>query len=159
MNPFQRLGLAPTFAIDNHLLQQNYFKAQHMVHPDRYHQATSQEKDFAQQQSEAINAAYQYLKDPVQRAEFLLHQAGLLVQAQTPEVLSMTMEWQEKIAEAFTTISLEKLARDLASTYQQTYQLLEKAFQNDIMGAPALAGKLLYLTKVQQQLMEKKHPS
>lgn len=157
VDAFQRLDLEPTFAVDITLLQNHYFKAQHLIHPDRYSQASAREKSFAQQQSEAINTAYQQLKDPVKRAEILLKHAGLALQAQTPDILAAMMEWQEKIAEAQTSVDLEKLVEDLTLAYQEIYQKLAGAFKGDINAAPALAGRLLYLTKIQHQLTQKMH--
>lgn len=157
IDPFVQLAIKPMFSLDISLFQKQYFSAQHLVHPDRYLQASKQEQSYAQQQAEAINAAYQHLKDPVKRAETLLGYVGLSIQAQTPKILATMMEWQEKIAEAKTTTDLEQLLEAIATSYRNVYIQLEKAFKTNINSAPELAGELLYLTKIQQQLLQKIH--
>jgi molecular chaperone HscB len=155
---FQRLDMPYTFDVDLNLLQQKYFQAQNLVHPDRYTNAKDPEKRFAQEQAEAINKAYQQLKDSTYRAQILLQQKGIVIQAQTPFILGTMMEWQEKISEAKTPAELENLLGQLNKACDDTYAQLNSELSMDkIVDAPMLAGALQYLLKIRQQLIQMMH--
>ena len=72
MNYFELFGLDITFDIDNHQLSGLYQALQKSVHPDRYAHASDQEQRIAVQKSSMINDAYQTLKTPLKRAEYIL---------------------------------------------------------------------------------------
>ena len=140
------------------LLQQKYFQAQHLVHPDRYTNAKDPEKRFAQEQTEAINTAYQQLKDPIYRTQILLGQHNHSIHTTDQEVLMATLVWQEKIAEAKTPAELENLLGQLNKACDDYYQNLKfELHMNKILDASISAGKLQYLLKVRQQLLQMMH--
>lgn len=53
-------------------LRSRYLKLQAQFHPDHYTQQTEQDRQFALAFSTHINSAFQALKDPVLRAQYLL---------------------------------------------------------------------------------------
>jgi molecular chaperone HscB len=155
---FQRLEIPYSFDVDLNLLQQKYFQAQHLVHPDRYTNAKDPEKRFAQQQAEAINRAYQELKDPIYRAQILLGQHNHSIHTTNQEVLMATLAWQEKIAEAKTPAELENLLGQLDQACDDYYENLKFELDiNKIVDAPILAGTLQYLLKIRKQLLQMLH--
>ena len=66
---FALFGFAPAFALDEKALQQKYLALQREFHPDR---AVPENKLAMLQKSADINEAYRVLKNPVERAEYLL---------------------------------------------------------------------------------------
>ena len=158
MDAFQRLDMPYAFDVELDLLQQKYFHAQNLVHPDRYTNAKDPEKRFAQEQAEAMNAAYQQLKDPIYRAEILLGHHHHAINTTAQEVLMATLVWQEKIAEAKTLESLQTLLDNINEVCNMTSASLNSEFEaGKIVNGPILAGTLQYLLKVRQQLLQMMH--
>lgn len=77
VNYFQLFDIEDSFDIDLNQLSSTYQSLQKMVHPDRFAHASSQEQLLAVQKSAEINDAYQVLKNPLKRAEYLLIQRGV----------------------------------------------------------------------------------
>jgi molecular chaperone HscB len=71
-NHFELFGLPPAFRIDAATLERAYRDLQRAVHPDRYAGASDAQKRLALQASARVNDAYRTLRDPVDRAEYLL---------------------------------------------------------------------------------------
>ena len=72
MNYFQIFGLSVQFELDVHKLAELYQVLQKKVHPDKFAHASSQEQLVAVKRSTLINDAFQTLKNPLKRAEYLL---------------------------------------------------------------------------------------
>ena len=82
-----------------------YLELQKKVHPDRYANASDQEKRIAMQQTSLINQAFQTLKDPVSRAQYMLKLNGVDMDSETDttmdaEFLMEQMEFRESIMDA-----------------------------------------------------------
>ncbi len=77
MNYFQLFNIEATFDIDLQNLSSSYQALQKAVHPDKFAHASEQEQRIAVQKSAQINDAYQTLKNPLQRAEYILVQRGV----------------------------------------------------------------------------------
>ena len=73
---FSRLGLNVSFDIDPATLDEVYFSMQRKLHPDRFATHSPKEKAYSQQQATAINDAYETLKDPHGRADYMVHLKG-----------------------------------------------------------------------------------
>jgi molecular chaperone HscB len=69
---FERFGLPQSFDVDRELLDERYRESQRAVHPDRFVNATDQERRLSMQQATDINEGYQTLKDPLKRGRYLL---------------------------------------------------------------------------------------
>ena len=76
-NHFELFDLPPRFRFDAAVLDAAYRKLQSAVHPDRFARGTDVERRLAQQSSARVNEAYRALKDPVQRAQYLLQLHGI----------------------------------------------------------------------------------
>jgi len=72
MNYFELFGLEVKFNLDTQNLAQVFQTLQKSAHPDRFANASSQEQLVAVQKSAMINDAYQTLKNPLKRAEYIL---------------------------------------------------------------------------------------
>ncbi len=77
MNYFQLFDIENSFDIDLQNLSSSYQALQKAVHPDKYAHASEQEQRIAVQKSAQINDAYQTLKNPLLRAEYILVERGV----------------------------------------------------------------------------------
>jgi len=71
-NYFELFGMSVGYVIDNQKIRKRYRDLQRVVHPDRYINATEHEQRLAMQGSVYINEAFETLKDPLRRAQYLL---------------------------------------------------------------------------------------
>ena len=97
--------LRRTFRLDISLLDRRYREIQAQVHPDKFAQAGDAERRLSLQWATRTNEAYQTLKNPLSRAQYLLSIAGQDVGAENntampEEFLMEQMEWRESVAEA-----------------------------------------------------------
>lgn len=104
MNYFQIFGLEADFDIDLSALSEVYQTLQKAVHPDRFAHTSQQEQLVALKKSTLINDAYQTLKLPLKRAEYLLTLRNVeLPNEQTtfqdPMFLMRQMELREMLAD------------------------------------------------------------
>ncbi len=100
---FTLLGLPPSFEIDVGELERAYFEKSKELHPDRYASAPASERVAALSRSRALNDAYQTLKKPVARAEYLLAVHGVTIgdnERLDPTFLMEILELREELAEA-----------------------------------------------------------
>lgn len=72
MNYFALFGIEESFDVDTAKLSEIYQTLQKKVHPDKFAHASSQEQLLAVQKSAQINDAYQTLKQPLKRADYML---------------------------------------------------------------------------------------
>lgn len=77
MNYFELFGLTPNFDIDEKHIADVFQSLQKSMHPDKFAHASSQEQLLAVQKSSMINDAYQTLKTPLARAQYMLELRGV----------------------------------------------------------------------------------
>lgn len=152
---FVRMGLERTFDLDIPALDRLYFDLQRQLHPDRFATKAPKEKALSQRQATALNDAYETLKDPLKRADYLVHLEGVdvlpegcnLVQDQS--ILIEAMEMREKLAMAETMAALNEIQRETKVEVDDVLKALSLAFQGgDIRGACQLTTRLKYLDKM-----------
>ena len=103
-NYFEIFDVAASYKIDMDKVSSLYRELQKSVHPDRYASGTEQQRRIAMQQISLINQAFQTLKDPVARAQYLLGLKGIDMHNETDTTmdgafLMEQMEFREAIAE------------------------------------------------------------
>jgi len=81
-NYFELFGLPVGYIVDTEQLTERYRELQRVLHPDRYANATEQERRLSMQGATLVNAAFQTLKDPLQRAHYLLNLKGIEMDTQ-----------------------------------------------------------------------------
>jgi molecular chaperone HscB len=86
---FSLFGLPLRYRFDPAALDAAYHALQRTVHPDRYASAGETERRMALQSSARVNEAYQALKDPVGRAQYMLSLRGIDALAETNTALPM----------------------------------------------------------------------
>jgi molecular chaperone HscB len=102
-DPFALLGLPVAYDIDPAALERAFFERSKAVHPDRVAGAPAAERVAALSRSRALNDAYQLIKKPVSRAEYLLARAGVTIgdnERLDPAFLMEILELREELAEA-----------------------------------------------------------
>lgn len=166
MNPhqthFELFGLPPTFALDAKKLDQQYRLLQAEVHPDRFANSTDSERMLSLQYATKANEAYQTLKNPLNRARYLLQLQGVDTQeesntAMPSDFLMQQMEWREALENARQTenshelIAVKKQLLDAEKALQTT---LASALDidSDLTLATETVRKLRFIDKAQQEV-------
>lgn len=78
-NFFELFDIAVDFQLDQQQLHAAQQRLQSAYHPDRFINASDQEKRMSVQYAAHINEAYETLKNPVKRARYMLEVGGLEV--------------------------------------------------------------------------------
>ncbi|MFL6657831.1 MAG: Fe-S protein assembly co-chaperone HscB [Massilia sp.] len=113
-NHFELFHLPAQFAVDLKALDAAYRDVQSQVHPDRFVNASAAEQRVAMQWATRANEAYQTLKHPQKRAQYLceLHGVDLKTESNTAmpmQFLMQQMEWREALGEARAAKDMEAL--------------------------------------------------
>lgn len=111
---FTLFRIEPAFDIDTENLEQTYRALAARFHPDKFASASAFEQKQAVMMSSTINDAYRTLKNPIDRAAYLLKTSGIDADAPehtafAPEFLMQQMEWRETLMEARAGNDLESL--------------------------------------------------
>jgi molecular chaperone HscB len=104
-NHFQIFGVAAQFEVDLPALEARYRELQREVHPDRFAGASQAEQRVSMQLATRVNEAYQTLRAPLRRAEYLLRLQGVDPEFETNTAmpagfLADQMERRERLGEA-----------------------------------------------------------
>ena len=134
---FTVFQIEPQFDIDTDSLEQNYRTLAARFHPDRFASASAFEQKQAVMMSSTVNEAYRTLKNPTDRAAYLLRQQGIDADAPehtsfAPEFLMQQMEWRETLAEARggqDQTALTALDKEISGAQQELWQDLREAFR------------------------------
>jgi molecular chaperone HscB len=113
-DPFALLGLSPAYGVDLAALERAFFERSKQLHPDRMAGAPAAERVAVLSRSRALNDAYQLIKKPVARAEYLLARAGVTIgdnERLDPAFLMEILELREELAEARAAGNSELVAR------------------------------------------------
>ena len=165
MNYFQLFGLNESYDIDVNALSAIYQSLQKQVHPDRFANASSQEQLLAVQKSTEINDAYQTLKNPILRAQYLLKLRGVDIPSEQAsfsdvEFLMHQMELREMLAEIADADDIDaaifNAAQVLDQEFEQLYnqlkaQLAENSEQSNRLACENVR-KLKFYQKLQIEL-------
>jgi len=127
VNYFEIFGIAQTFAIDLAQLTERYQAIQKSVHPDRFAHASSQDQLIAAKRSTLINDAYQTLKKPLKRAEYILELRGVTMPSEQitfsdNAFLMRQMELREMLEDI-------KLSDDIDAKIFEASQVLDIEFE------------------------------
>jgi molecular chaperone HscB len=104
-NHFELFNLPARFDVDMAALDAAYREVQGRVHPDRFVGATDAEKRVAMQWATRANEAYQTLKNPMKRAQYLCEINGVDLRTESNTAMPMDflmqqMEWREELGDA-----------------------------------------------------------
>lgn len=128
-NYFVQFALPEKFEIDVQALSESFRKLQQVVHPDKFAMAGDQERRIAMQQASYLNQAYQTLKDPLQRARYLLRlRFGESPETETLhdlEFLEQQMHLREILSDAKESENIEGLS-ELSATIENEINVLRQ---------------------------------
>jgi molecular chaperone HscB len=160
---FSKLGVAHDFEIGAKNLEVAYFALQRQLHPDLFINKSEKEKSLSMQQTMDINKAYETLKSPLSRAEYLLSLQGIIVNKDnssslrpSPEILMESLDAREALENANTPEENREIAVRTADeriacidTIKAALSAgeLEKAAQNTI--------RLRYIEKLTEEIKKK----
>jgi len=138
------------------------------VHPDRFASATEAERRAAMQWAAAANEAYRTLRDPVERARYLLGLKGFDTEEETntsmpADFLMQQMEWREAAAQARAArdaAALEALRDGLAGERERMLEALGRAIdaEANYEAGRSLVRKLRFLEKLDREIDEALEP-
>lgn len=161
MDYFTLFGLSPNYTLDNEQLTRRFQDLQRQYHPDRFATCSEQEKMQSLQQAATINAAYQTLRHPLKRAEYMLLLQGIDInnEQHTMHDTAFLME-QLALREELDDIESSSKVLELLTIFiknvkqmQQTRSALMVTQLNamDWEQAADTVRKLRFLDKLQQQ--------
>ena len=136
-NHFELFHLPQQFTLDAGALDAAYREVQSRVHPDKFVSATDAEKRVAMQWATRANEAYQTLKNPQKRAQYLCELNGVDLQTESNTAMPMAflmqqMEWREALGEARAEKDLDALeALDQQLRLERKGRLLDIGQQLD----------------------------
>ncbi len=130
VNPFELLGLEPSFLMKNDMLERAHKDKLRLTHPDLFITDAPNIQEKALILSCNITDAYVALKNPSTRADLLAEMRGIdpeHLPPLDPRLLQESFMWQETLDDA----SLEELVlhqKTLVSQLESTLVRLEDAF-------------------------------
>ena len=160
LNFFTLLQLPETFEIDLEKLDQNYQNIQKEIHPDRFASSNDELRLESIKKTAQANNAYQTLKSPIRRAEYLLFLKGIYIDdekytAVPQDFLMQQMEWREELeSHKQNKVALEKLAQDIQKNKHAMIKELPKLFENknNLDEAAKITRELNFIEKIEQHI-------
>ena len=161
-NYFELFDFAESYAINQEQLAEKYRIFQAELHPDRFANASEQERRISVQTTAFVNEAYATLKSDLKRAHYLLRLSSIEFNADTEtssdaEFLMQTMELHEQVEKASHTEQPVQSLQDLSLQLKQNQQDLINQFEtqfnaDDLISAKDTALKLQFYERLTNQV-------
>ncbi|GAB3760800.1 co-chaperone HscB [Ramlibacter monticola] len=151
---FQLFGLPQRFEQDRAGIDARWKDLQREAHPDKFAGQGAAAQRLALQWSVRINEAYQRLKDPLRRAEYLCELRGAPIEkhsntAMPGEFLLEQMDWREALEEADSEEELDALTDRVLKRRREMlgriHELLD--VENDPQGAAQQVRALMFVER------------
>lgn len=167
MDYFTLFGLPASYTLSLEPLAARYQELQRQYHPDKFASGSAAEQLAAVQQSATINQAWQTLRHPLTRAEYLLSLHGFdrASEQHTVRDTAFLMEQLElreeldEIGKAKDEARLESFIKRVKAQFDIRHQLMVEQLNNETWEAAAdTVRKLRFLDKLRssaEQLEEK----
>jgi len=145
--------------VDAAALEQGYREIQSRIHPDRFAGSGDAERRASMQWTTRVNEAYRTLKDPVQRAKYLLELNGVDVAFETntqmpTDFLMRQLELREALADAKSAEALDRLRegveRDKAALEGRIGELIDA--RRELEAAAGEVRKLMFLHRLGEEI-------
>jgi molecular chaperone HscB len=155
---FGLLGLPARFDLDPSVIEAAFFERSRELHPDKHATAPAAERVAILSRSRALNDAYQTLKKPISRAEYLLEREGLTIgdnERIDPAIVMRVLEAREELAEARLAgdrVVIEKLRAAMAAQRGEAIAELSRHF--DAHAMPEVKRVLIALRYIDRYLEE-----
>ncbi|MCM2328447.1 MAG: Fe-S protein assembly co-chaperone HscB [Lysobacter sp.] len=161
-NHFELFGLPVAYAVDTTVLERAYRDLQGRVHPDRFASASEAERRVAMQWATRANEAYRTLRNPIDRARYLLALKGFDTGEESntsmpPDFLMQQMEWRESVEDGRARHdpgALEGLRREIDESRTEMHAFLARALGGDrnYDAGCSLVRKLRFLDKIEAEI-------
>ncbi|MEC7308122.1 co-chaperone HscB [Vibrio gigantis] len=162
MNHFELFGLPLQFQLDGSLLSSKFRDLQRQFHPDKFATASERDRLLAVQKAAQINDAYQVLKNPISRAEYLLVQHGEDIRGeqqtmQDPMFLMEQMELREELEEIADSSEPEDALFAFEGKVSKMYKQQLSAIQQELdseawLEAADRVRKLKFIAKLKNEI-------
>ncbi|MGF1853861.1 co-chaperone HscB [Vibrio satsumensis] len=162
MNHFELFGLPLQFQLDGSLLSSQFRDLQRQFHPDKFATASERDRLLAVQKAAQINDAYQVLKHPISRAEYLLVQHGEDIRGeqqtlQDPMFLMEQMELREELEEIADSSEPEDALFAFEGKVSKMYKQQLSAIQQELdseawLEAADRVRKLKFIAKLKNEI-------
>jgi molecular chaperone HscB len=163
-NYFEIFALDVSSSVDMSQLKQKNQALQQQVHPDRFASGSDADKREAMQKTSLVNQAYNTLKEPASRLQYMLSLKGIDMSAETDTTmdgafLMEQMELREAIAEvrdkADPLDALDKIASQLKQKATQLLNEFDQSYdRNAFDEAREVVRKLQFINKAQREVSE-----
>ena len=162
MNHFELFGLPLQFQLDGSLLSSQFRDLQRQFHPDKFATASERDRLLAVQKAAQINDAYQVLKNPVSRAEYLLVQHGEDIRGeqqtmQDPMFLMEQMELREELEDIADSSDPEDalfaFEGKVSKMYKQQLSAIQQELESEAwLEAADRVRKLKFIAKLKNEI-------
>jgi molecular chaperone HscB len=165
LNYFELFGLQFQFDIEIDAIAQTYRELQRVVHPDKFAHACAHEQLLAVQKSAQVNDAFQTLKDPLQRAQYMLAEQGIDIQIEQKTLqdsvfLMQQMELREQLEDIAAMDDpddeIDALEGQIKTMTEQMYSemtpLLVSSCKVSLENAANMVRKLKFMNKLREEL-------
>ena len=162
MNHFELFGLPLQFQLDGSLLSSQFRDLQRQFHPDKFAIASERDRLLAVQKAAQINDAYQVLKNPISRAEYLLVQHGEDIRGeqqtmQDPMFLMEQMELREELEDIADSSDPEDALLAFEGKVSKMYKQQLSAIQQELeseawLEAADRVRKLKFIAKLKNEI-------
>ncbi|MEH0714767.1 co-chaperone HscB [Vibrio owensii] len=162
MNHFELFGLPSQFQLDGSLLSSQFRELQKRFHPDNFATASERDRLMAVQKAAQINDAYQVLKHPISRAEYILAENGTEIRGeqqtmQDPMFLMEQMELREELEDIADSSDPESALFDFDSKvskmYKQHLASVEQELEQGLWAEAAdRVRKLKFIAKLKNEI-------
>ncbi|KLN62712.1 MULTISPECIES: co-chaperone HscB [Vibrio] len=162
MNYFELFGLPSQFKLDGSLLASQFRELQKQFHPDNFATASERDRLMAVQKAAEINDAFQVLKNPISRAEYILSENGVEIRGeqqtmQDPMFLMEQMELREELEDISSSAEAEDALFDFESKVSKMFKQQLTATEQDLnhtdwQQAADRVRKLKFIAKLQNEI-------
>ncbi|MCW8934177.1 MAG: Fe-S protein assembly co-chaperone HscB [Gammaproteobacteria bacterium] len=164
LNYFEIFSQPVTTEPDVNLLKQKNRELQQQAHPDKFANSSDADKRLAMQKTSLINEAFETLKKPVSRLQYMLTLKGVDMNGETDTsmdgaFLMEQMELRESISEvrnqaepldvlATMLADLKSKAKNLTIEFSESYEL------DDLEKSREIVRKLQFISKAEKEVNE-----
>lgn len=162
MNYFELFRLPNQFKLDGSLLSVRFRELQKHFHPDNYATASERDRLLSVQKTAQINDAYQVLKKPITRAEYMLSEQGIDIKdeqstMQDSQFLIQQMELREELESLVNELNVDeallRFSNKVSIVYDSLLVTLEQHLEEKKwIDAAQIVRKLKFIEKLNQEI-------
>ncbi len=155
-NYFEIFGLPVSFDVNIELLSDQYRELQKSVHPDKFVDATDQEKRLSMQWTTYINSGYTTLKEPLNRALYMLELQEITIAENpvlSPDFLMEQIELREELEDIEDNPAGIDQLEDFKRRVLGVMKKLEEDFVAAISGNLEAAEEVVYKMQFMNKLL------